>query len=106
MSDIRVLALSGGHVYSHVGALLTRDGARVRADVAERSDEAVRAPTGALGRPPPASRDRMPLNRASMVRIYPHQQLLILHGHVHYFERDQIIGDKYVVTVHGALNSA
>jgi Mg2+ and Co2+ transporter CorA len=47
------------------------------------------------------------------VRIYPHQQLLIVHGpergpsgHVHYIELDQIIGDNYVVTVHGPINPA
>jgi hypothetical protein len=49
MSDIRVLAPSGGHVESHVAALLTPDGALARTDVAERSDEAGRALTDALG---------------------------------------------------------
>jgi Mg2+ and Co2+ transporter CorA len=55
----------------------------------------------------------MQRNRVPRVRIYPHQQLLIVHGpergpsgHVHYLELDQIIGDKYVVTVHGPLNPA
>ncbi|MEU4238782.1 CorA family divalent cation transporter [Actinoplanes sp. NPDC026619] len=55
----------------------------------------------------------MQRNRVPRVRIYPHQQLLILHGpergpsgHVHYLELDQIIGDKYVVTVHGPINPA
>jgi Mg2+ and Co2+ transporter CorA len=47
------------------------------------------------------------------VRIYPHQQLLIVHGpergpsgHVHYIELDQIIGERYLVTVHGPINPA
>jgi Mg2+ and Co2+ transporter CorA len=55
----------------------------------------------------------MQRNRVPRVRIYPHQQLLILHGpergpsgHVHYLELDQIIGEKYVVTVHGPINPA
>jgi Mg2+ and Co2+ transporter CorA len=55
----------------------------------------------------------MQRNRVPRVRIYPHQQLLIVHGpergpsgHVHYIELDQIIGDKYVVTVHGPINPA
>src|SRR4029450_272403 len=60
---------------------------------------------------PLAVRDCMQRNRVPRVRIYPHQQLLILHGpergpsgHVHYLELDQIIGKKYVVTVHGPIN--
>ena len=55
----------------------------------------------------------MQRNRVPRVRIYPHQQLLILHGpergpsgHIHYIELDQIIGDKYLVTVHGPINPA
>jgi magnesium transporter len=66
-----------------------------------------------LGCHPLAVRDCLERNRVPRVRIYPHQQLLILHGpergpsgHVHYIEIDQIIGDKYLVTVHGPLNPA
>jgi magnesium transporter len=53
----------------------------------------------------------MQRHRVPRVRIYPHQRLPILHGpergpsgHVHYLELDQIIGAKYVVTVHGPVN--
>jgi Mg2+ and Co2+ transporter CorA len=55
----------------------------------------------------------MQRNRVPRVRIYPHQQLAILHGpergpsgHVHYIELDQIVGENYVVTVHGPINPA
>jgi magnesium transporter len=117
MADIRVLSLSGGSVETHVAAdveaLLTRDDVLVWVDIAECSDEAVRLLTDVLGCHPLAVRDCMQRNRVPRVRIYPHQQLLILHGpergpsgHVHYIELDQIIGDKYVVTVHGPLNPA
>jgi hypothetical protein len=50
------------------------------------------------------------LKRVPRVRIYPHQQLLILHGPqnersgpVRYLELDQIIGQNCVVTVHGMI---
>jgi magnesium transporter len=117
MADIRVLSLAGGRVETHVAAdveaLLTRDDVLVWVDIAECSDEAVGLLTDVLGCHPLAVRDCMQRNRVPRVRIYPHQQLLILHGpergpsgHVHYIELDQIIGDKYVVTVHGPLNPA
>jgi Mg2+ and Co2+ transporter CorA len=80
-------------------------------DVPECSDEAVTLLTDVLGCHPLAVRDCMQRNRVPRVRIYPHQQLLILHGpergpsgHVHYLEVDRIIGEKYVVTVPGPIN--
>lgn len=117
MADIRVLSLSGGRVETHVAAdveaLLTRDDVLVWVDIAECSDEAVGLLTDVLGCHPLAVRDCLQRNRVPRVRIYPHQQLLILHGpergpsgHVHYIELDQIIGDKYLVTVHGPVNPA
>jgi Mg2+ and Co2+ transporter CorA len=117
MADIRVLALTGDEVSTHslaeVQELLTRDGTLIWVDIPECSDEAVGLLTDVLGCHPLAVRDCMQRNRVPRVRIYPHQQLLIVHGpergpsgHVHYIELDQIIGDKYVVTVHGPLNPA
>src|SRR4051794_10204682 len=115
MGRIRVLSLSAGGVVAHsvaeVGALLARDDALVWVDVPECSDDAIALLTDVLGCHPLAVRDCMQRNRVPRVRIYPHQQLLILHGpergpsgHVHYLELDQIIGEKYVVTVHGPVN--
>jgi magnesium transporter len=117
MADIRVLSLTGDKVSTHslaeVQELLTRDGTLIWVDIPECSDEAVELLTDVLGCHPLAVRDCMQRNRVPRVRIYPHQQLLIVHGpergpsgHVHYIELDQIIGDKYVVTVHGPLNPA
>jgi magnesium transporter len=115
MVGIRALSLTGGAVENHsieeVAALLERDDALVWVDVPECSDEAVALLTDVLKCHPLAVRDCMQRNRVPRVRIYPHQQLLILHGpergpsgHVHYLELDQIIGEKYVVTVHGPIN--
>jgi Mg2+ and Co2+ transporter CorA len=82
-------------------------------DIPECTEEAISLLTEVLGCHPLAVRDCMQRNRVPRVRIYPHQQLLILHGpergpsgHVHYLELDQIIGEKYVVTVHGPINPA
>ena len=117
MVDIRVMSLAGDTVQTHalsdVKELLTRDGTLIWVDIPECSDEAVLLLTDVLGCHPLAVRDCMQRNRVPRVRIYPHQQLLIVHGpergpsgHVHYIELDQIIGDKYVVTVHGPINPA
>ena len=117
MVDIRVMSLAGDtvatHAVSDVQELLTRDGTLIWVDIPECSDEAVQLLTEVLDCHPLAVRDCMQRNRVPRVRIYPHQQLLIVHGpergpsgHVHYIELDQIIGDKYVVTVHGPINPA
>ncbi len=115
MAGIRVLSLAGGEVEQHtvteVPGLLARPDALVWVDIPECSDEAVALLTDVLHCHPLAVRDCMQRNRVPRVRIYPHQQLMILHGpergpsgHVHYLELDQIIGDRYVVTVHGPIN--
>ncbi|MFI5894393.1 magnesium transporter CorA family protein [Actinoplanes sp. NPDC051513] len=115
MAGIRVLSLSADGVETHtlaeVEGLLERPGALVWVDIPECSDEAITLLTDVLRCHPLAVRDCMHRNRVPRVRIYPHHQLLILHGpergpsgHVHYLELDQIIGEKYVVTVHGPIN--
>jgi Mg2+ and Co2+ transporter CorA len=115
MGGIRVLSLSDGAVETHtvaeVEGLLGRPGTLIWVDVPECGDEVVALLTDVLHCHPLAVRDCMQRNRVPRVRIYPHQQLLILHGpergpsgHVHYLELDQIIGERYVVTVHGPIN--
>src|SRR3954469_25374926 len=117
MGGIRVLSLSAGGVVTHtlaeVEALLERPDALVWVDIPECSDEAIALLTDVLKCHPLAVRDCMQRNRVPRVRIYSHQQLLIMHGpergpsgHVHYIELDQIIGDNYLVTVHGPLTPA
>ncbi|MET0415889.1 MAG: magnesium transporter CorA family protein [Actinoplanes sp.] len=117
MPAIRVLSITAGHVETHaaaeVAALLERPDTLVWVDIPECSDEVIALLTEVLQCHPLAVRDCMQRNRVPRVRIYPHQQLLILHGpergpsgHVHYLELDQIIGEKYIVTVHGPINPA
>jgi len=117
MGDIRVLAVTQDgveiHPVSEVEALLGDPGTLLWVDIPECSAEAVALLTDVLNCHPLAVRDCLQRNRVPRVRIYDHQQLLILHGpergpsgHVHYIELDQIVGDQYVVTVHGPLNPA
>ncbi|MEV6631307.1 magnesium transporter CorA family protein [Actinoplanes sp. NPDC051470] len=117
MSGVRVLALTADgaeeHSIADVAALLMREEVLIWVDIPECSDEAVALLTDVLELHPLAVRDCLQRNRVPRVRIYQHQQLLILHGpergpsgHVHYIELDQIIGEKYVVTVHGPINPA
>src|SRR3569833_1495259 len=117
MVGMQVVSLTGDKVEKHqvsdVVDLLVRADTLVWVDIPECGDEAVRLLTDVLGCHPLAVRDCMQRNRVPRVRIYPHQQLLIVHGpergpsgHVHYIELDQIIGEKYVVTVHGPINPA
>jgi magnesium transporter len=117
MAAMQVVSLTGDKVEKHevsdVADLLVRDDTLIWVDISECNDEAVALLTDVLGCHPLAVRDCMQRNRVPRVRIYPHQQLLIVHGpergpsgHVHYIELDQIIGDKYVVTVHGPINPA
>jgi magnesium transporter len=117
MAGIQVLAVTREGVEMHpvsaVESLLTHRGILLWVDIPECSEEAVTMLTDVLGCHPLAVRDCLQRNRVPRVRIYPDQQLLILHGplrgssgHVHYLELDQIVGDRYVVTVHGPLNPA
>src|SRR5689334_12446794 len=117
MGGIRVFSRTGDAVESHeladVKELLTRPETLIWVDIPECSEEAVDLLTNVLGCHPLAVRDCMQRNRVPRVRIYPHQQLLIVHGpergpsgHVHYIELDQIIGSNYLVTVHGPINPA
>jgi Mg2+ and Co2+ transporter CorA len=117
MVGMQVMSLTGDKVETHevsdVAALLQRDNTLIWVDIPACSDEAVAVLTDVLDCHPLAVRDCMQRNRVPRVRLYPHQQLLIVHGpergpsgHVHYIELDQIIGDKYLVTVHGPINPA
>jgi len=115
MGGMRVLAVTEQGVETHpasaVASLLEDPDILLWVDIPECSEEAVTLLTDVIGCHPLAVRDCMQRNRVPRVRMYQHQHLLILHGpqlgasgHVHYIELDQIIGDRYVVTVHGPLN--
>src|SRR6266511_1377313 len=84
MAGMRVLSLTGDKVETHdvseVEALSKQDDLLVWVDVPECGDEAVRLLTDVPKCHPLAVRDCMQRNRVPRVRIYPHQQLLIMHG--------------------------
>jgi magnesium transporter len=117
MAGIQVLLITPTGVETRPVAemteLLKLQNVLIWVDIPECSEEAILLLTEVLDCHPLAVRDCLERNRVPRVRIYPHHQLLILHGpergplgHVHYIEIDQIIGDKYIVTVHGPLNPA
>src|SRR3954462_1412547 len=117
MGGMRILAMTEHGVETHptsaVKGLLDDPGILLWVDIPECSEEAITLLTDVIGCHPLAVRDCMQGNRVPRVRMYEHQHLVILHGpqlgasgHVHYIELDQIIGDRYVVTVHGPLNPA
>jgi Mg2+ and Co2+ transporter CorA len=60
---------------------------------------------------PRALQDCRERNHVPKVHVYRDHLLLVLHapegghaGHVHYLELDQLVGERYLVTVHGPLN--
>ena len=60
-----------------------------------------------------AIRDCLERNHMSKIHVYDDHVFTVLHapqigsrGHVHYVELDQFLGQNYLVTVHGPLNSA
>jgi magnesium transporter len=50
-------------------------------------------------------------NHIPRVHVYPNHVFIVVHaseigagGHVHYLELDQLVGEDFLVTVHGPLN--
>src|SRR5215207_2435232 len=50
-------------------------------------------------------------NHIPRLHVYPHHLFVVVHapelgarGHVHYLELDQVVGEDFVVTVHGPIN--
>ena len=82
MPGIEVLLITStlveARAVGEVEALLKRDDVVIWVDIPECSEEAILLLTEVLGCHPLAVRDCMERNRVPRVRIYPHQQLLIL----------------------------
>lgn len=92
-------------------ALLAGDEGTVWLDIPHCDGDAAQLLQGAFGFHPLAVRDCAERNRVPRVHAYTDHVLLILHapeagaaGHVHYIELDQMIGPRYLVTVHGPVN--
>jgi Mg2+ and Co2+ transporter CorA len=110
--DVRFVDASGAHLHQSddLVALLGRDDGFVWVDVPRWDDEAPEFLSG-LGCHPLVLEDCKRRNHVPTVHSYPDHYFVITHapleganGHVHMLELDQIIGDRFLVTVHGPMN--
>ncbi len=113
--DVHLITATGveRHTVDELEALLAREDGLVWVDSSATDPDCPRVLTDIFKTHPLAVRDCVERNRVARVHAYPHQVLIILHepqlgaaGHVHYVELDQLIGERYLVTVHGPVNPA
>jgi magnesium transporter len=113
--DVRLL--SNGAVehfpVEQLEVLLNRDDGIVWVDIPQCDEQAVATLTRVFGFHALAVHDCVERNAVPKVQVYADHALVVLHtpergeaGHVHYVELDQIVGPRYLVTVHGPLNPA
>ena len=110
--DVRYVDADGAHLHDpeDVVELLLRDDGFVWADVPVW-DEQVAAFLGGLGCHPQVLESCRVRNHVPTVHAYADHWFVTMHapligarGHVHLLELDQIVGDRFLVTVHGPLN--
>ena len=99
------------HQAAELPSLLDRDDGLVWVDIVACDDADAKVLSEVFGMHPLAVRACVERNRVPKVHAYAGHVLLIGHepergaaGHVHYVEMDQIIGDSYLVVVHGPVN--
>ena len=110
--DVRFVDASGAHVKDadDVIELLLRDDGFVWVDVPTWDDNAEAVLEG-LGCHPQVLESCRIRNHVPTVHAYDDHWFVTMHtpligarGHVHLLELDQIVGDRFLVTVHGPLN--
>jgi magnesium transporter len=112
--DVRFVDAAGAHPHHGDGdaalSLLDRDDGFLWVDVPRWDDEA-RALLSALGCHPRVLEDCGRRNHVPTVHSYRDHYFVITHaplegtnGHVHMLELDQVVGDRFLVTVHGPIN--
>ena len=100
------------HAVSELGDLLEKDDL-IWVDIPTCDDEAVTVLRDVFAFHPLAIRDCQERNRVPRIHPYDDHVLIVMHtpergrhGHVHYVELDQLIGSRYLITVHGPVNPA
>ena len=100
------------HAVADLPSLLDRDDGLVWVD-ATAGDDAAEILSDVFGVHPRAVRACVERNRVPKVHAYADHVFVLGHepergegGHVHYVEMDQIVGRRYLVTVHGPANPA
>ena len=96
-----------------LSTVLTREDGFVWVDLPVGDPEAERVLSDVFAFHPRAVRDCLARNALPKVHVYPDHVLVVLYapetgraGHVHYLELDQLVGRRYLVTVHGPVNPA
>ena len=112
--DVRFVDASGTHQHpgDDLSSLLLRDDGFVWVDVPQWDDEAPQLLSG-LGCHPRVLEDCGRRNHVPTVHSYRDHYFVTAHapleganGHVHLLELDQVVGDRFLVTVHGPINPA
>jgi Mg2+ and Co2+ transporter CorA len=113
--DVRFLTKDGVENQSAqaIPHLLARTDGFVWLDIANCDDAAMQILRDGFDLHPMAIHDCVERNRVPKMHAYPDHILTVLHaperghrGHVHYIELDQIVGQNYLITVHGPINPA
>ena len=101
------------HPVQALEALLEKDDGIVWVDIPSGDEQAMPVLSEVFGFHPLAVHDCVERNAVPKVQVYADHVLVVLHapergaaGHVHYVELDQLVGPRYLVTVHGPLNPA
>jgi Mg2+ and Co2+ transporter CorA len=101
------------HPVEDLKELLARDDGFVWVDIPCGDEAAKTVLSEVFALHPLAVRDCLERNRVARVHPYQEHVFIVLHapelgsgGHVHYLELDQIIGPRYLLTVHGPINEA
>jgi Mg2+ and Co2+ transporter CorA len=114
--EVRFLPGGGGveeHSAGDLPELLARDDGFVWVDVATYDDEAEHLLKAQIGTHDLVLRACRERNHLPATHAYRDHLFVVLHapeigsnGHVHLLELDQLVGERYVVTVHGPVNPA
>jgi len=113
--DVRLVTPDGAQRCppDQLTAVLAREDGFVWVDLPVGDPDAERVLSGVFGFHARAVRDCLERNPLPKVHVYRDHVLVVLHapepghgGHVHYLELDQLVGSRYLVTVHGPVNPA
>jgi magnesium transporter len=113
--DVRLVTPEGTQrcAPEELPAALGREDAFVWVDLPAGDPHTGHVLSEVFGFHPRAVRDCLERNALPKVHVYADHVLVVLHapeaghgGHVHYLELDQLVGSRYLVTVHGPVNPA
>ena len=113
--DVRLVTAEGAQrcAPDELSTALTRADGFVWVDLPVGDPDTERVLSGVFGFHARAVRDCLERNPLPKVHVYRDHVLVVLHapetgraGHVHYLELDQLVGSRYLVTVHGPVNPA